>query len=126
MDVVARAVQAVRAGIGALVGSDALAAAVAAEPTPELICAIAITTTCAPDSGATVAVTAPGRTAVPGFPTTDLADAHGPWQQALDAAADLGAPLHLYEQRVMDHGLLVPAALLDTCDWPTLWRRAHR
>ncbi|WP_123742983.1 hypothetical protein [Saccharothrix texasensis] len=42
------------------------------------------------------------------------------------AAVDLGAPAELVEDRVAEHGLLVPAALLGTGGWPALWRRAHR
>jgi hypothetical protein len=74
----------------------------------------------------TVRLSTAGTTAVPGFPTTDLFDEHGPWQHALAAAADLGAPVELFGQRIAEHGLLVPAALLDKGGWPTLWRRAHR
>jgi hypothetical protein len=125
MDVVARAV---RKAMGELVGSEALARSVARRPSPELVCALVIATTCAIPSTVddTVRLVAPGTTAVPGFPTTDLMDEHGPWRNALAAAADLGAPMELFGQRTAEHGLLVPAALLDKGGWPTLWRRAHR
>ncbi|QQQ78227.1 hypothetical protein IOD16_07070 [Saccharothrix sp. 6-C] len=124
MDVVARAV---RAAMGGLVGDDALARSVARRPSTELVCALAIATTCAaPSTTDTVRVVAPGQTSVPGFPASDLADENGPWQRARAAAVDLGAPAELVEDRVAEHGLLVPAALLGTGGWPALWRRAHR
>lgn len=123
MDVVARAV---RKAMGALAGEEALARSVARRPSPELVCALAIATTCAGPSTVDTVVVATGTTAVPGFPTTDLLDEHGPWQHALTAAADLGAPVELFDQRVAEHGLLVPAALLGRGGWPALWRRAHR
>jgi hypothetical protein len=125
MDEVARAV---RKAMGELVGDEALARSIARRPTPELTCALIIVTTCAATSTVDkiVRLVAPGTTAVPGFPTTDLLDEHGPWQHALAAAADLGAPVEQFAQRIAEHGLLAPAALLDRGGWPTLWRRAHR
>jgi hypothetical protein len=125
MDVVARAV---RKAMGELVGDEALARSVARRPTPELVCALVVTTTCTSRStvDGTVSLMPAGTTTVPGFPTTDLLDEQGPWQQALPAAADLGAPVELFGQRVAEHGLLVPAALLGRGGWPALWRRAHR
>jgi hypothetical protein len=125
MDVVARAV---RAAMGELVGAEALARSVARRPSPELLCALIIATTCAGNSTVdrTVRLVAAGTTAVPGFPATDLLDEHGPWQHARAAAADLGAPVASFGRRIAEHGLLVPAALLDNGGWPTLWRRAHR
>jgi hypothetical protein len=125
MDVVARAV---RKAMGELAGDEALARSVARRPTPELVCALVIATTCAISSpvDGTVPLTTAGTTAVPGFPTTDLLDEHGPWQHALTAAADLSASVELFGQRVAEHGLLVPAALLGRGGWPALWRRAHR
>ena len=123
MDVVARAV---RKAMGELVGGEALARSVARRPTPELVCALIIATTCSSTVANTVRLVPAGTTAVPGFPTTDLLDDHGPWQHALPAAADLGAPVELFGQRVAEHGLLVPAALLDRGGWPALWHRAHR
>jgi hypothetical protein len=122
MDTLARAT---RKAIGTLITADALSRSVARRPTPELICALTIATTCA-TADATVRLTAAGATAVPGFPTTDLLDEHGPWQQALAAAADLGAPVELFNQRIAEHGLRVPAALLGRGGWPALWHRAHR
>jgi hypothetical protein len=59
------------------------------------------------------------------FPT-DLLDEQGPWQQALQAAADLGAPVESFTQHLTEHGLLAPAALVGKDGWPTLWHRTHR
>ncbi|MEU4804986.1 hypothetical protein [Actinosynnema sp. NPDC023587] len=125
MEVVARAV---RAAVGALVGDHALIRSVARLPSTELVCVLAITTTCAEQSTQddTVQVVAVRSTTVPGFPVSDLADEHGPWQSALTAASELGVPVELFWQRIAEHGLLVPAALLGKAGWPALWRRAHR
>jgi hypothetical protein len=125
MDVVARAVL---KAMGELVGSDALARSVAHRPSPELVCALAIATTCAVQStiDEMVRVVAAGKTKVPGFPATTLFDEHGPWQHALPAAADLGAPVDLFAGRIAEHGLLIPRALLGNGGWAALWRRAHR
>jgi hypothetical protein len=125
MDVVARAV---RTAMGVLLGSDALARSVARRPTPELVCALAIATTCATRSTMddVVQLVAARKTTVPGFPVTDLSDEHGPWQHAMPAAADLGAPVDLFAERIAEHGLLIPAALLGKGGWPALWSRAHR
>jgi hypothetical protein len=118
--------RAVRAAMGELAGTEALAHSVARRPTPELLCALAIVCTIQSTMDDVVRLVPAGTTEVPGFPTTDVFDEHGPWQRALPAAADLGAPVHLFGQRVADHGLLIPAALLGTGGWPALWRRAHR
>jgi hypothetical protein len=125
MDVVARAV---RAAMGELLGSDALARAVARRPSPELVCALVIATTCARPGavGDTVRVVDAGTAAVPGFPATDLVDEHGPWQRALPAAAELGVPVGSFRRRVTERGLLAPAALLGRGGWVALWGRAHR
>ncbi|WP_367130344.1 hypothetical protein [Saccharothrix sp. HUAS TT1] len=125
MDVVARSV---RAALGELIGDDALVRSVARRPSTELLCALAIATTCATRSATeeVVQVVAARQTAVPGFPATDLSDEQGPWPDALAAAADLGAPVELFRERVAEHGLLVPAALLGKGGWPALWHRAHR
>jgi hypothetical protein len=124
MEVVARAV---RKAMGELVGDDALARSVARRPSPELVCALVIATTCALTSTVdTVLLVAPGTTAVPGFPATDLFDEHGPWQHAIAAAADLGTPAELFGARAAEHGVLVPAALLGRGGWPALWHRAHQ
>ncbi|KOX19441.1 hypothetical protein ADK67_33385 [Saccharothrix sp. NRRL B-16348] len=114
--------------MGELVGDDALARSVARRPSTELVCALAIAATCAPPSTTdrAVQVVAAKKTTVPGFPASDLSDEHGPWQHALAAAVDLGAPVELFWPRVAEHGLLVPAALLGKGGWPALWRRAHR
>lgn len=125
MDVVGRAI---RTAMGELAGTDALARSVARRPSPELVCALAIATTCVAQSTKdnTVQMVTAGTTVVPGFPASDLFDEHGPWQQALAAAAELGAPVHLFGQRIAEQGLLIPAALLGKGGWPALWRRAHR
>ena len=86
----------------------------------------AIAATCGESAQDCVAVAGPKKTAVPGFPACDLADPHGPWQRALPAAADLGAPVELFRDRVAAHGLLVPAAWLGRGGWPALWSRLHR
>jgi hypothetical protein len=66
-----------------------------------------------------------GTTAVPGFPATDVLDEQGPWQRALPAAAELGAPVEDFARRV-GQGLFISTALLGAGGWPALWRRAHR
>ncbi|MGC7096350.1 hypothetical protein ACPZ19_16870 [Amycolatopsis lurida] len=123
MDVVARVL---RAAMGDPVLTEALARSVARKPSPELVCALAIATTCRSTKDDTIPLTTPGTTAVPGFPGTDLLDEHGPWQHALTPAADLGAPVDQFGQRLDEHGLLIPAALLANGGWPALWSRAHR
>jgi hypothetical protein len=120
LDVAARAV---RMAMGELVGGEALPRAVARQPNPVLVCAMTIAATC---SGVGVRLVAPGITSVPGFPATDLLDENGPWQRALPAAAELGAPVELFGRRVAEQGLTVPSAMLGKGGWPALWRRAHR
>ena len=124
MDVVSRAV---RTAIGALLDDGALARSVARGPSPELVCALVIATTCDPSTvDNTVRLTEPRKIMAPGFPATNLFDEDGPWQQALPAAADLGAPVASFAEHIAEHGLLAPAALLGAGGWPALWRRAHR
>jgi hypothetical protein len=41
-------------------------------------------------------------------------------------ARPLGAPVDLFAERIAEHGLLVPAALLGRGGWQALWSRAHR
>ncbi|MFS8104298.1 hypothetical protein LFM09_45050 [Lentzea alba] len=124
MDVVARAV---RTAIGDLLGDLALARSVAHHPSTDLVCALAIATTCSTSTkDGSVQVTAPRATTVPGFPASDLSDENGPWQRALPATAELGVPVDQFWHRIAEHGLLVPEALLDKGGWPALWRRAHR
>ncbi|MEV8443742.1 hypothetical protein AB0425_40760, partial [Actinosynnema sp. NPDC051121] len=125
MDVVARAV---RVAMGRLIGDDVLARSVAQRPSTELVCALAIATTCTVEStkDGVVRVVAAREKAVPGFPSSDLFDEHGPWRDAMASAAELGAPVERFPDRVARHGLLVPAALLGKGGWPALWQRAHR
>jgi hypothetical protein len=123
MDVVARAV---RKAMGALAREDILTRSVTRNPSPELVCALVIATTCAGATVDAVRLSPPGTTTAPGFPVTDLLDEDGPWQQALPAAADLGAPVEAFGQHVAEHGLLAPTTLLGSGGWPALWRRAHR
>ncbi|HEX6354792.1 hypothetical protein [Actinophytocola sp.] len=125
MDDVARAV---RKAMGELAGDDALARSVARRPSRELLCALVIATTCTPPSTVDnrVRLVVPGTTTVPGFPATDLFDEDGPWQHAIASAAELGAPVALFGQRVAEHGLFIPAALLGRGGWPALWSRAYR
>jgi hypothetical protein len=122
MDVVARAI---RAAMGELPGDDSLARSIARRPSTELVCALAIATTCAGSHG-TVQVAGARKTVVPGFPASDLSDEDGPWQAAMSAAAELGAPVDVFWERIAEHGLVVPAALVGTGGWPALWNRAHR
>ena len=123
MDVVGRAT---RRAMGALLDDEALAKSVARRPSPNLVCAMTIATTCAPSTATAVQVTEAGVTAVPGFPSTDLLDEQGPWQQAMAGAADLGAQVDTFATRVAEHGLLTPSALLGKGGWQALWQRAHR
>lgn len=123
MDVVARAI---RAAMGELVGDDALARSVAHRPSTELLCVLAIATTCTAGSHDTVQVTGARKTAVPGFPASDLSDEDGPWRAATAAAAELGAPVDVFWEHIAEHGLVVPAALVGASGWPALWSRAHR
>ncbi|MET9631250.1 hypothetical protein ABZX92_27685 [Lentzea sp. NPDC006480] len=122
LDVVSRSL---RTALGCLIADETLTRSVARSPSPELLCALVIATTCAPQS-TTDTVAAAGKTAVPGFPASDLSDEDGPWQNALAAAAELDAPVDLFWERVAEHGLLIPAALLGKGGWPALWSRAHR
>jgi hypothetical protein len=124
MDVVARAA---RRAMGELLGSAALARSAARRPSPELVCALVIATTCADPSTVEEAVrlVAAGSTTVPGFPATDLLDEGGPWQRAIPAA-ELGAPVAEFGRRVAEQGLIAPAALLGRGGWVALWGRAHR
>jgi hypothetical protein len=122
MDVVARAT---RTAMGALRDDEALTRSVARRPTSELVCALVIATTCDSTVDA-VRVTAPGTTAVPGYPATDVLDEQGPWQRSLPAAADLGAPVATFEAAVAERGLHAPATLLGKGGWAALWSRAHR
>ncbi|MCE7008139.1 hypothetical protein LWC34_35775 [Kibdelosporangium philippinense] len=111
----------------ALFGLSATKRVGASNPSPGLVCALAIATTCSPSTMDGLAQVAEKRKrTVPGFPASDLADADGPWQHALPAAAELGAPVGLFWQRIAEHGLLIPAALLDKGGWQALWSRAHR
>ncbi|WP_143046974.1 hypothetical protein [Amycolatopsis xylanica] len=124
LDTVARTV---RLAMGKLLGDDTLARSVAQRPSAELVCALAIAATCAPESTLdTVPVAEPKKVLLRGFPASDLSDEQGPWQRALPAAAELGAPVELFWDRVAEHGLRIPAALLGKGGWPALWRRAHR
>jgi hypothetical protein len=122
MDVVARTV---RTAVGRLVHDDVLIRSVARRPSIELVCALTIAVTIESTKDV-VRVAGPEKTTVPGFPASDLADPRGPWQQAMPAAADLGAPVDRFWPSVAEHGLLVPAALLGKGGWPALWSRLHR
>jgi hypothetical protein len=124
LDAVARLVL---KAMGELAGSDAFARSVARRPAPELVCALTIAATCAKSTMDGMVQLVPARKiTVPGFPVTKLFDEHGPWQQALPAAAELGAPVDLFAERIAEHGLLIPAVLLGNGGWAALWRRAHR
>ncbi|KJK50384.1 hypothetical protein UK23_10870 [Lentzea aerocolonigenes] len=122
LDVVSRAI---RTALGCLLTDEALTRSVARRPSPELLCALVIATTCAPQSTTDI-VAAAGKTTVPGFPASNLADENGPWQHALAAASELGAPVDVFWEHVAEHGLLIPVALLGKGGWPALWSRAHR
>ncbi|MBB4678666.1 hypothetical protein [Crossiella cryophila] len=125
MDEVARAI---RTAIGALAHDEILARSVARRPAPELVCALAIAATCASPSTmeGLVRVSEPKKVTVPGFPASTLFDEDGPWQRALPSAAELGAPVRDFAERIAEHGLLIPSALLGKGGWPALWQRAHR
>ncbi|MGW4247938.1 hypothetical protein, partial [Nocardia sp. NPDC004722] len=132
MDLIA---QRLRAAFGRLFRADnpALAHAVTHYPTPDLLCALILATTCAPAHHIpTSSISAPRALTIPGFPTTTLDDPNGPWMSAWPAAAELGlATTALGPDRehfwthIADHGLLIPTAYLLAGGWPTLWSRAH-
>jgi hypothetical protein len=117
-----------RAALGRLAraGDPVLAAAVAGAATTPALCALVVAVTAWGDVPDTVAITAPRQATVPGFPETTLADDDGPWRRALPDAADLGAPVDTFWDRVGEGGLRVPAAWLTAGagGWPALWRRA--
>ncbi|SEH01106.1 hypothetical protein SAMN05444920_11936 [Nonomuraea solani] len=89
---------------------------------PPLI--VAVTTW--PPAQPTVPITAPRETTVPGFPRSDLEDPAGPWLRAFPDAAELGADLDVFWDRIATGGLRVPAAWLGNGGWPALWQRATR
>lgn len=111
----------VRAALGDLVRADdpVLARAVSRRPAAALLCALATAATCA--SCGDIQVTAPGSTAVPGYPAGDLCDPEGPWQRGLPVARELGADTEGFGEQ----GLYVPASWLGAGGWPALWARAH-
>lgn len=126
MELVARRI---RAALGRLAraGDPVLADHVARRADTALLCALVVAVTSWPDAGLpTVPVTRPGETGVPGFPRTDLDDPDGPWRRAFPAAAELGADLAVFSERVATDGLRVPSAWLGHGGWPALWQRAAR
>ncbi|OLF19434.1 hypothetical protein BU204_00460 [Actinophytocola xanthii] len=124
LDVLARSL---RAALGTLAMDGTLLRSVAEHPSPELVCALVVRTTCDSSPGEEVTpLTAPGTTEVPGFPPSDLRDDNGPWRRALPAAAELAARVELFDRQVAARGLCAPRALLAGEDWPTFWQRTHR
>jgi len=109
-------------------GDPVLAGAVAAGVSVPALCALVTAVTVWGDAPGTIAITGPRQATVPGFPASSLADAGGPWQRARPDAAELGAPVDTFWDRVAEHGLLVPAAWLGADrpggGWPALWARA--
>ncbi|WP_157246347.1 hypothetical protein [Nonomuraea typhae] len=114
-----------RAALGRLAGTGhpALAAAMARRPGVEALCALTIAVTSWGECSLRP-ITAAGAAEIPGYPSSSLAEA--PWQTARTAAAELGADLAAFEDRVAAHGLLIPGAWLGRGGWPVLWQRAHR
>lgn len=91
-----------------------------------VLCPLIIAVTTWPPAQPTIPITAPGQATVPGFPRSDLEDPTGPWRRALPDAAELGADLDVFWDRVASDGLRVPTAWLGHGGWPALWQRATR
>ncbi|MFI6866777.1 hypothetical protein [Nocardia sp. NPDC050406] len=124
MDVVALRLRRTLARL-ALDGDPALSRALVRDPRTDLLCPLILAVTCAsPKYTATVAITRPRETTVPGFPVSSLSDPAGPWQRAWPAAAEIGFEPELFWGQVADTGLLAPAEWLSAGGWPALWRRA--
>ncbi|MEV1173824.1 hypothetical protein, partial [Nonomuraea sp. NPDC049784] len=126
MELVARRI---RAALGRLAraGDPVLAQHLARHPDTDVLCALVLAITSWPDDAPpTAPVTAPGEITVPGFPRSDLQDPGGPWQRAMPGAAELGADLEAFWERVAAEGLRAPAAWLGNGGWPALWQGAHR
>lgn len=125
MELVARRI---RAALGRLAraGDPVLAQQVIRRADATLLCPLIIAVTTWPPSRPTVPITAPREATVPGFPRSDLEDPSGPWRRALPDAAELGADLDAFWDRIAAGGLRVPAAWLGNGGWPALWQRATR
>ncbi|MVU81006.1 hypothetical protein GPX89_27625 [Nocardia sp. ET3-3] len=114
-------------------GDPTLTQAITRNPTPDLLCPLILTLTCAPPPDLPLLpITEPRAITVPGFPATSLTDPEGPWDSAWPtalesglAAVDLGPDRELFWSHIADHGLLVPADWLGAGGWPALWSRAH-
>ncbi|MEV0344577.1 hypothetical protein AB0H88_02345 [Nonomuraea sp. NPDC050680] len=119
-------VRRIRTALGRLAraADPVLAQAVGRDSDTSVLCALVIATTIWPLE--TVPVTEPAKTTVPGFPASALADETGPWHHAFPAAAELGADLTSFWDRVAANGLRVPPAWLGPGGWPALWSRAAR
>ncbi|MFD1535769.1 hypothetical protein [Nonomuraea guangzhouensis] len=119
-------VRRIRAAIGRLAraADPVLAQAIGRGADTDVLCALVIATTIWPLE--TVPVTEPAHTSVPGFPASTLSDEDGPWHRALPAAAELGADLTTFWDRVATGGLRVPPTWLGHGGWPALWNRAAR
>ncbi|MEU4231420.1 hypothetical protein AB0F17_44605 [Nonomuraea sp. NPDC026600] len=119
-------VRRIRAAIGRLAraADPVLAQAIGRGADTDILCALVIATTIWPLE--TVPVTEPAHTGVPGFPASTLSDENGPWHRALPAAAELGADLTTFWDRVATGGLRVPPTWLGHGGWPALWNRAAR
>ncbi|TDC57512.1 hypothetical protein E1281_04770 [Actinomadura sp. KC345] len=114
-----------RRAIGRLAVQDdpAIARALARRATEPLLCALAITVTCDAPDIELAPVTAPEKTAVPGYPATALDD--GAWGSAMPLARELGADTTAFWDQIAAHGLRVPASWLAAGGWTALWSRAH-
>lgn len=119
-------VRRIRTAVGRLAraADPVLAQAIGRDSDTDVLCALVIAATIWPLE--TVPVTEPAQTTVPGFPSSTLADETGPWHQALPAAAELGADLTSFWDRVTANGLRVPPTWLGHGGWPALWKRAAR
>ncbi|MGV9411004.1 hypothetical protein ACWDOP_13895 [Nocardia sp. NPDC003693] len=115
-----------RAALYALARADdpVFARALIRDPRAEFLCPLILALTTTPPECRTIAVAAPGKVTVPGFPATTLDDPAGPWQRGWPTAVALGASAELFWAHVADTGLRVPASWLPGGGWNALWGRA--
>jgi hypothetical protein len=125
MELVARRIRAALGRLARAAHPD-LARQVARHADAAVLCPLVVAVTTWPPDQPTVPISTPGETTVDGFPRSDLDDPAGPWRRALPEAAELGADLGAFEDRIAAEGLRVPAAWLGNGGWPALWQRACR